>query len=411
MALPRISVLFETRAWPLRLAILAALAIGYLLARGPSAEPSIVDWLLSAASVLVYAGSARWPLASPLVQAVLLAVALWAGDASPVIVKVGAGVALFELAMRRSGWYCVYGTVPLLLVYLVEGSWSTLYRGAVVTLVPVLLGAYVRSVRLLSAQAERRAEEERLRRRSETRAARADERTAIARELHDLVAHHVASMVLRVGVARHVLDDADPKVREVLDDVHASGVATLADLRRLVTVLRDPAGGGQVGLVEPGELPAALSEVVDRAQRLGLSVSAQIDPGIAGLDTMRGLAILRLTQEGLANVARHAGPQARTTVSVRLIEAGMAQVDIADDGGRGHPELSSGTRGSLGHPELSSGRAAGSAVADATGGHGIIGMRERVAVLGGSLTVGRDGPGWRLSALLPAAGGSGGDKR
>ncbi len=81
---------------------------------------------------------------------------------------------------------------------------------------PLLLGLVIRTTRELGRQAQLRAE-------SESRAARADERGAIARELHDVVAHHVASMVLRVGVARHVLPDLDPRVAEVFDDVHATG--------------------------------------------------------------------------------------------------------------------------------------------------------------------------------------------
>src|SRR6185312_8076369 len=117
-----------------------------------------------------------------------------------------------------------------------------------------------RTNRELGRQAVERALAEQRRRESESRAARADERSAIARELHDVVAHHVASMVLRVGVARHVLTDLDPRVDEVFDDVHGTGTAALAELRRLVAVLRNPDGvRGDAALtaIEPSALPSA----------------------------------------------------------------------------------------------------------------------------------------------------------
>ncbi|MEE3921816.1 histidine kinase dimerization/phosphoacceptor domain-containing protein [Micromonospora sp. BRA006-A] len=124
----------------------------------------------------------------------------------------------------------------------VRRALAGLFGLAVTVGLPLLLGLVVRTTRELGRQAEVRAEAERRRRESESRAARADERGAIARELHDVLAHHVASMVLRVGVARHVLPDLDPRVGEVFDDVHATGTAALTDLRRLVAVLRDPDG-------------------------------------------------------------------------------------------------------------------------------------------------------------------------
>ena len=146
---------------------------------------------------------------------------------------------------------------------------------------PLLLGLVIRTTRELGRQAEERAAEEQRRHESESRAARADERSAIARELHDVVAHHVASMVLRVGVARHVLPDLDPRVAEVFDDVHGTGTAALADLRRLVAVLRDPDGvRGDAALtaIEPAALPAALG-AVETARRAGVTVDADIDAG------------------------------------------------------------------------------------------------------------------------------------
>jgi signal transduction histidine kinase len=378
--------LFDERAWPARLTLLLVLAVGYLVVlRTPASPPTTTDWVLALAAVALSAGGGRWPLATSIAQPGLLMVAYQVGTHSPVVVKIAAAVALFELAMRRVGWQVLVGGLAPAAVYILHPSGglpSLLYRAAVMVGAPVLIGAYIRSVRQTAAQAQQRVAEEERRRLSETRAARATERTAIARELHDVVAHHVASIVLRVGVARHVLPTDDPRVREVLDDVHGSGTATLAALRRLVTVLRDPEVGDTPPFVEPGELHAALDEVVQRGRQVGLDIESSVDPAVGGLDPVRGLALLRLTQEGLTNVAKHAGTAARAQVSMRLTPDDAVLLEILDDGGTSPPVLP--TSG------------------DAPG-HGLVGMRERVELLGGSLSVGREGRGWRLSALLPSA--------
>ncbi|BCB87163.1 two-component sensor histidine kinase [Phytohabitans suffuscus] len=378
--------LFDERAWPARLTLLFVLTVGYLvLLRAPASPPTLADWVLALAAVALSAGGGRWPLATAFAQSGLLMVAYEVSNHAAVVVKIAAGVALFELAMRRSGWQVLVGTLAPTAVYVLHPSGGVpalLYRAAVLVGAPVLIGAYIRSVRQAAAQAQQRVAEEQRRRLSETRAARANERTAIARELHDVVAHHVASIVLRVGVARHVLPADDPRVREVLDDVHGSGTATLSALRRLVTVLREPEVGDTPPFVEPGELHAALDEVVQRGRQVGLDIDSSVDPAVGGLDPVRGLAVLRLTQEGLTNVAKHAGTAARAEVSMRLTPDDAVLLEIVDDGGTSPPALPSD---------------------GAMPGHGLIGMRERVELLGGSLSVGREGRGWRLSALLPSA--------
>jgi signal transduction histidine kinase len=203
---------------------------------------------------------------------------------------------------------------------------------------------------------------------ADAQAARADERTAIARELHDLVAHHVASMVLRIGVARHVLSP-DPKVAQILDDVHASGSSAMADLRTLVSVLRDPDGGHAAVT----DLQSALRAAVDRIEAAGPEVRAEIDPAVGDLDAVLTLAVLRVVQEGLTNVLKHAGPQAKVMLTVARDGTGV-EVSLQDDG-PGAP---------------------------AAPGHGLIGMRERVELAGGRLSTGPTGSGWRVHAKLPA---------
>ncbi|MBC6459258.1 two-component sensor histidine kinase [Actinomadura sp. HBU206391] len=295
------------------------------------------------------------------------------------------GIALFELAVRRSGRQLSLGGCALAMAIAVEWAGRppaevapVLYRVGTVMGVPLLVGAYIRSVREGARQAREKAAEEERRRLLQTRAVRAAERTAIARELHDLVAHHVSSMVLRVGVARHVMPDADPRVAEVLGDLHTSGTAALADLRRLVEVLRDPASvNDSPPLIDPAALPAALSTVVEHGRKTGLTIDASIDPAVARLDTLRGFTVLRLIQEGLANVAKHAGPSAHAQLSVRM-DGGTMILLISNAAGADRP--------APGKP-----------------GHGLTGMLERVELLGGRLRAGPSRQGWSLSAELPAA--------
>jgi signal transduction histidine kinase len=281
-----------------------------------------------------------------------------------------------------------YAAGPWTAVYLLAerdhlpgGLLPVLYNMLITLGIPVLFGANLRAVRLLAEQAEQRAAAVQQQRASEAQAVRAGERTAIARELHDVVAHHVASIVLRVGVVRHVLPDADPRVAAVLDDVHATGTAALADLRHLVRVLRDPTALPDQPVtvsIEPSALPAALATTVDRARQTGVTVDATIDPNVSTLDSVRGLAVLRLTQEGLTNVARHAGTSARARLTVEM-RGSEVLWELVDDGGDSASRV----------PQPQG------------GGHGLAGMRERVEVLGGQLEAGRDGPGWRLRTALP----------
>jgi signal transduction histidine kinase len=144
--------------------------------------------------------------------------------------------------------------------------------------------------------------------------------------------------------------------------------------------LRDPAGvsgDAAITAIEPGSLPAALAAAVDSARRSGLTVEADIDERVGALDAVRGLAVLRLTQEALTNVAKHAGPAARARVRVAVTD-GAVSWEVTDEGGDAPP-------------------------ADGGGGHGLIGMRERVEVLGGRLSAGPSGDGWRVGTVLPGA--------
>ncbi|MGW3606849.1 sensor histidine kinase [Micromonospora sp. NPDC005161] len=363
--------------------------LGYLVFGTQAGRPpTATQWVLAVVAFALGLVFHRRPLVNLVVQAGLLAVAIPLID-DTTINQVGASWALLEVTMRaRRARRIWLAAVLLAVVDLTDSIGDPIGRFASgvfgLTLevgVPVLLGLVIRTNRELGRQAVERATAEQRRHESESRAARADERSAIARELHDVVAHHVASMVLRVGVARHVLTDLDPRVGEVFDDVHGTGTAALAEMRRLVTVLRDPDGvRGDAALtaIEPSALPAALGATVDRARQAGITVEADIDPAVGSLDAVRGLAVLRLTQEALTNVARHAGTSA------------LAHLVVAVRDGAVHWEVSDNGRGAV------------PVAVPSGGGHGITGMRERVEVLGGRLEAGRTGAGWRVRTVLPA---------
>ncbi|MFG3417682.1 sensor histidine kinase [Micromonospora sp. NPDC048063] len=382
--------LFDARDTLVRMLLLDLSGVGYLLLGNPaSGNTPAMQWVLAVAAFAVAPVLHRRPLVNLVVQTALLAVAIGLID-DVVINQVGASWALLELTMRARRPRTIWLAAGLLTVVDLTDSigdpflrvLSGVFGLLVEVGVPLLLGLVIRTTRELARQAQERAAAEQRRRESESRAARADERSAIARELHDVVAHHVASMVLRVGVARHVLTDLDPRVHEVFDDVHGTGSAALADLRRLVAVLRDPEGvRGDAALtaIEPSALPAALGTAVDRARQAGVTVEADIDPAIGSLDAVRGLAVLRLTQEALTNVAKHAGTSALARLSVGVVD-GAVHWEVSDDGGGWVP-----------------------APVPSIGGHGITGMRERVEVLGGQLEAGPAGAGWRVRTILPGA--------
>ncbi|MET8908758.1 histidine kinase [Micromonospora sp. NPDC004551] len=382
--------LFDARDTLARMLLLDLSGLGYLVFGTQSHRaPTATQWALALVAFAVAPLCHRRPLVNLVAQAALLAVAFPLVD-DVTINQVGASWALLELTMwaerSRTIWLAAGLLVAVDLTDSIGDPVRRMLSGAfgltVEVGLPLLLGLVIRTTRELARQAEERAAAEQRRRESESRAARADERTAIARELHDVVAHHVASMVLRVGVARHVLPDLDPRVGAVFDDVHGTGTAALTDLRRLVAVLRDPDGVRDASLtaIEPSAVPAALDAAVDRARQAGVTVEADVDPAVGSLDAVRGQAILRLTQEALTNVAKHAGTAARARLTVAVVD-GSVHWEVSDDG-----------------------RGATPAAVPAGGGHGLTGMRERVEVLGGRLEAGPTGAGWRVRTVLPVAG-------
>jgi signal transduction histidine kinase len=205
----------------------------------------------------------------------------------------------------------------------------------------------------------------------QARSAVAQERTRIARELHDVIAHCVSVMTVQAGGARLLLDEEPQSARESLLAVEETGRQTLAEMRRLLGILRrDMAAPGlapQPGLAE-------LDALLARCRQAGLPVELRVEGARAALAPGIDLAAYRVVQEALTNAIKHAGP-ARAQVTVRY-EPGALALEIADDG------RAMSKNG--GH------------------GHGLVGMRERVGLYGGDVNAGpRTGGGYAVRVRLP----------
>jgi signal transduction histidine kinase len=228
-----------------------------------------------------------------------------------------------------------------------------------------------------SAERLRRAEAEHS---AATARAVAAERARIASELHDVVTHNVSVMVVQAGAARQVLADSPDDAREALLAVEASGRTAMTELRHLLGLLAPQ--GDELLRPQPGlgQLPSLMSRVRAAGLAVELAVEGEERPLPPGLD----LAAYRVIQEGLTNVIRHAG---QSRAEVRLdYRADELLIDIADNGS---PAGHGGAAGFTGPGT----------------GHGLIGLRERVALYGGDLDAGpRPGGGWRVRAVIPLAG-------
>ena len=207
----------------------------------------------------------------------------------------------------------------------------------------------------------------------------AEERARIARELHDLVAHNVSVMVIQAGAERHALGEGDTSTRETLGSIEQAGRQALIEARRLLGVLRR---GDEREELEPQPSLAQIQFLVEQVQRAGLPVALTIEGDAVVLPAGVDLCAYRIVQEGLTNALKHAGP-AHAEVVVRYATDAL-EVAVSDDGAGAEPANGSGPARSA--------------------GHGLIGMRERVALYGGELATGpRDGGGFAVRARLPLA--------
>jgi signal transduction histidine kinase len=225
--------------------------------------------------------------------------------------------------------------------------------------------------RRLRIRAERAAQLER-EQAAEARRAIAEERTRIARELHDVVAHRVSLMTVQAGAAKTIAADDPESASQAMHEVEKAGRQALDELRHLLGVLRPEADVEALG-PQPGL--ADVPRLVERFRAAGLDVSLAMEGAPIDLPARVDLSAYRIAQEALTNVLKHAGPSARTEVRLRTGNHHVA-IEVLDNG-RGGTILPGS-------------------------GHGIVGMRERALLLGGSLHAGpRPGGGFQVVARLP----------
>ncbi|MGP3984381.1 sensor histidine kinase [Streptomyces sp. KR80] len=257
--------------------------------------------------------------------------------------------------------------------------------------------AYVDAIRERAERAERTREEEARRRVTE-------ERMRIARELHDVVAHHIALVNVQAGVAAHVMDSRPDQAKQALAHVREASRSALQELRATVGLLRQ--SGDPEAPTEPAPGLGVLDQLIDGFARAGLPVEVEVfSTGLRGpwhsrraeraaevvgdLPAAVDLTAYRVVQEALTNTQKHAG--ARVHAVVRIARTGdHLEITVVDDG--------------VGVPQSEeAGESAGpDGTSEASDGHGLMGMRERAAALGGECRTGpRHGGGFRVHVRLP----------
>ncbi len=234
-----------------------------------------------------------------------------------------------------------------------------------------LLGRYLHGWRLRARRQEARADQLELDREERARAAVAQERSRIARELHDIVAHGISVMVVQARGGRRVLTLDPDEAREAFGAIESTGRQALTELRRLLGMLRQL---DEQPALAPVPSLRRLGELVEQVQEAGLPVKVTVQGEAVELPPGLDLSAYRIVQEALTNALKHAGP-ATAQVVVRYRQADL-ELEISDDG-------------------------SGAAGGDGTG-QGLIGMRERVALYGGELHSGqRAEGGYLVRACLP----------
>ncbi|MFE2288372.1 sensor histidine kinase [Streptomyces sp. NPDC059443] len=364
---------------------------GVVLARQPSA-PHAAVWV---SGILVCLSAAPWPGMPLIARAWFAATVTWTvtlllifGNHPVVVWGGGEAIALLVLLTQillRAPARTAAVLGPLLGLGCMAvpvrdtdpGRFTLLF-----SVLAVVVGAYSLLLRLQSVQRVR-----------ELRAVRSAERLELARELHDLVAHHVTGIVVEARAARFTNVSAE-RAGEIFGRIESAGDEALGSMRRLVKILREGAedtGAGGPGPA-PGQAPgtgtgtapvAGLREIRELAERFtatGPPLVLYIEDGLeTRLPADVAATAHRIVLEALTNIGKHAATATAVRIGLRTVPAGL-EVRIADGGGR-PLRLSENARG---------------------GGYGLVGMAERAEALGGSLTAGpAPEGGWLVTAVLP----------
>jgi signal transduction histidine kinase len=371
--LPRPPARGRFAAYAVPLAILALIGLGAAAGAYLADNrrlPAVVIVIIAAGSVVPVAVAYRYPVLAWRIAFLMMFVgSVNVGPREPwpwnPVQIFGFLVVLARLAVTQSSGVTAWATGLSLIPVFVYASVANAWGGAVLLVAIAALGDIVyrrrRTGQLLAEQVEV-SELERAKR------AVLEERTRIAREMHDVVAHHMSMIAVRAETAPYRVAGLPAEAQAELATIATAARAALTDMRRLLGVLRseeDPTPTApQPGLADVGDL-------VTTARAAGLDVTISLD-GVGDVPATVGLAAYRIVQEALANAARHA-------------PGGLVTVDGRSAGDR----LELSVRNPLAGP------------VGAGDGHGLAGMRERVALLGGTLTAGPEGPEFVVRAMLP----------
>ncbi len=371
--------------------IAALLTAAYLLAMIFQKEsnvvgrhPDVLSAVIGSAAVLSVAVRRRFPvgvLCYVVATCVVLVATGYDFTLGPGLAYL---IALYTVAAHRGLATSLPAGAVALSVFIGLGTVvnSDFWQGASNTVLFAGIWWLGRSLRLRRAyldELEARAQRLERAREADARAARTEERSRIARELHDVIAHHVSVMTVQAGAARRILHRDPESVQDALSAIEQMGRTALGEMRRLVGVLRTEAEPVRSELSpQPGVHD--LSHLVDQLRETGLQVQLWIEGESRLLSPGVDLAAFRLVQEALTNTLKHAGPQARAWVRIQYADRQL-KVEVEDDG---------------------RGLVAGLGRSDDANGHGLMGMRERVALYGGDLRIGpRSGGGFEVRARFP----------
>jgi signal transduction histidine kinase len=341
--------------------------------------------LIALGWTLPFAARRRHPFWAPLAACVALVVlALAAGDSTtsltmPFIAAVTAAVSFGLLRDRRqgaAGWTAVV-TSAAVVDYQTTAAFSDFFWTTLILTLAWFFGAALGTRTEQARELQERVDIVERERSIAAERAASEERARIARELHDVVAHSVSVMVVQASGVRRLLQDGQQREREALLSVEQIGRQALAEMRKMLGVMRT----GEEQPVELAPQPglAHVDLLISQVEEAGLPVTLRVEGDRAELSPGIDLSAYRIVQEGLTNALKHA-KGAHAEVLIRYVDS-RVQLEIADDG-------------------------PGEVTADGLG-HGLVGMRERVALYGGTLEAGpRDGGGFVLRAELPVEAGS-----
>jgi signal transduction histidine kinase len=384
---------WPVRGWWLDTAIVAVAALSgaasIVLAPPSGAQAAL--WALVGMAALALGLVRRLPVVVVAIEVVLVVVIDVAVPAGSHVAVLAAAIALGAVAYRHRWPITLLSLAATYAAILIAvgrdaGDLLTGANGlvrmvsfALAVSAPVAFGRYLAAVRQAAVVAEERAREAEERRLVDTRTARLAEGTRIAGDLHDLVAHHVSAIALRAASGQYAATHAPETQRlgeavSALQSIHTSARQALIDLRGLLRILRDP--GNHQSTVDPRRI---IDEAVQRSRSAGLDVVARVDDRTTDMPLTLRVTVARVVQEALTNAIKHAGPGTEVEATVGVHDSRL-YVEVANSvpGGR--------------QPALP------------VSGHGIAGMRERVEILGGTLTAGpTDTGGWRLYVTLPIA--------